>query len=147
MHVAIVHGPIDVGGLAGGAVSAECGASAIFVGTVRNANEGREVTGIEYTAYESMAKAEMHRIAREAAERFGTDRILAEHRVGRLEVGEVSIAIVVAHAHRTPAIDAMRYMIEEIKKRVPVWKREHYADGTREWVDATVSVRAAEQRI
>lgn len=147
MHVAIVHGPINVGGLAGSAVSADCGASAIFVGTVRNTNDGREVQGIEYTAYESMAKAEMQRIASEASERFGTDRIFAEHRVGKLQVGEVSVAIVVAHPHRGPAIDAMRYVIEEIKKRVPVWKLEHYQDGTREWVRAETggTVHAAEQ--
>jgi molybdopterin synthase catalytic subunit len=69
--------------------------------------------------------------------RFGTDDIVVEHRIGRLDLGEASVVIAVAHPHRAEAYDASRYIIEQIKHRVPIWKREEYADGTREWVDPT----------
>ena len=98
-------------------------------------NDERAVTGIEYAAYRVMAEAELRRIAREAATRFGTDALVVEHRIGVLELGDVSVAIAVSHAHRANALDATRFVIEEIKKRAPIWKREQYADGTREWVD------------
>jgi molybdopterin synthase catalytic subunit len=112
---------------------------------VRNTHEGREVTGIEYTAYTAMAIAELDRIIHEAAQRFGSDRIVVEHRIGTLGIGDVSVAIAVAHERRAPAMDASRYLIEELKKRVPIWKREHYADGTREWVDPTRAIQTMEQ--
>jgi molybdopterin synthase catalytic subunit len=81
----------------------------------------------------------------EAVARFDTERIAVEHRIGSLKLGEASIVIAVSHARRAPAMDAQRFLIEEIKKRVPVWKREHYADGTREWVDPTATSNAAEK--
>ena len=137
MRVALVSAPIDVGALLQEVASTACGATTLFIGTVREVNEGREVSGIEYTAYDSMAEREMRRIVEEAASRFGTERIAVEHRTGYLGLGEASVAIAVAHARRAPALDASRYIIEELKARVPVWKREHYVDGTREWVDPT----------
>jgi molybdopterin synthase catalytic subunit len=117
--------------------SPEFGAISVFAGTVRETNDGRSVSAIDYSAYTSMAQVELERILAEAAEEFGVSRIVVEHRVGLLELGDVSVAIVAAHAHRAPALDATRFVIEEIKKRVPIWKREHYADGSREWVDPT----------
>ena len=78
----------------------------------------------------------MSAIAHEAAERFGVTRLIVEHRLGTLGLGDVSVAIVSAHPHRAPALDAMRFAIEELKRRVPVWKLELYVDGTREWVGA-----------
>jgi molybdopterin synthase catalytic subunit len=78
----------------------------------------------------------MSAIAREASERFGVTRLIVEHRLGTLRLGEISVAVVAAHAHRAPALDANRYVIEELKRRVPIWKLEHYRDGTREWVGA-----------
>jgi molybdopterin synthase catalytic subunit len=84
-----------------------------------------------------MAELELHRILEEAGERFGVSRAVVEHRLGELVVGEASVAIAVSHAHRAPALDAMRYVIAELKRRVPIWKRELYVDGTREWVDPT----------
>ena len=110
-----------------------------FAGTVRDTNEGRSVTAIDYSAYTSMAEAELGGILAEAEDRFGVSAIVVEHRVGALAPGDVSIAIVAAHAHRAPALDCTRFVIDEVKKRVPVWKRERYADGTREWVDPTAS--------
>lgn len=119
--------------------SVSAGATVLFVGTVRDVNDGRAVTGIEYSAYEQMALAEMTRIAEEARTRFSIERLVVEHRVGTLVLGDASVVIAVAHARRAPALDAARFVIEELKRRVPVWKREHYADGTREWVDPTTA--------
>jgi molybdopterin synthase catalytic subunit len=117
--------------------SPEFGAISVFAGTVRETNDGRSVSAIDYSAYTLMAEAELERILAETAEEFGVSTIVVEHRVGPLALGDVSVAIVAAHAHRAPALDATRFVIEEIKKRVPIWKREHYADGSREWVDPT----------
>ena len=107
----------------------------MFVGTVRSLNEGRDVTSIEYTAYPEMAVREMGTILDEAERLYDGCVLVAEHRIGLLSVGEASIAIVAAHAHRSHALDALRYAIDEIKTRVPIWKREHYADGSVSWVD------------
>jgi molybdopterin synthase catalytic subunit len=128
---------IDPQSLVAQVASEGCGAISIFLGTVRDHNEGRAVKGIEYSAYDAMAAKEMRAIAEEAASRCGTERIAVVHRLGELALGDVSVAIAVAAAHRAPAFDAARYIIEELKKRVPIWKRELYTDGTREWVDPT----------
>src|SRR6187397_3530634 len=127
--------PIDVPSLTREVSSDERGAISIFLGTVRNSNEGRDVNGIDYSAYDAMAVAEMNRIVDEATQRFEDVAILLIHRTGTLRVGDVSVAIACAHAHRSPALDANRYVIEQLKRRVPIWKREHYLDGTSEWVD------------
>lgn len=145
MRATIVEREIDAATLLAEVASNGCGATSLFLGTVRNTHEGRDVTGIEYTAYSAMANAELQRIVAEAAERFGAERIVVEHRVGTLGLGDISVAIAVAHAHRAPSMDATRYIIEEIKRRVPIWKREHYTDGTREWVDPTRRRQPAEQ--
>ena len=141
MRVAIVLTPLDPSALLAEVASVANGAAILFVGTVRDENEGRAVSGIEYTTYESMAVRELEAIAAEAASRFGTDDVVVEHRVGRLALGEASVVIAVAHPHRAEAYEASRFIIEELKRRVPIWKREEYVDGTREWVDPT-AVRA-----
>ncbi|HET7456554.1 MAG TPA: molybdenum cofactor biosynthesis protein MoaE [Gemmatimonadaceae bacterium] len=137
MRAAIVHAPIDAAAVLAEVASDGSGASVLFVGTVREFNDGRAVTGIDYTAYEAMAGREMEAIVAEAAERFETPHVVVEHRLGTLAVREASVVIAVSHARRAPAMDAARYVIEQLKARVPIWKREHYADGTREWVDPT----------
>lgn len=139
MRVAIVRSPLDPSALLAEVAASANGALVLFVGTVREINEGRAVEGIEYTAYESMAARELDTIAAEAASRFETDHIVVEHRVGALAVGDASVVIAVAHPHRAQAYDASRYVIEELKRRVPIWKREAYVDGTREWVDPTAT--------
>ena len=111
------------------------GAVLVFLGVVRDVNDGRSVSGIEYSAYEAMAASELQAIADEAAVRWDTASVLIVHRLGELALEEASVAIVVAHAHRDEAYELSRWTIEELKRRVPIWKREHYADGTREWVD------------
>ena len=139
---AIVRTPIDPSALIARVANPANGAILLFLGAVRQVNDGRDVTGIDYAAYDEMAASELHAIVTEAAERFGTDSIAVEHRLGELTVEEISVAIAVAHPHRGEAYDLSRWIIEELKRRVPIWKREHYADGTREWVDPTGAVGA-----
>jgi molybdopterin synthase catalytic subunit len=146
MRVALVARPIDVAALMSEIADDSCGAVTVFVGCVRNVNDGKAVTGIEYSAYRSMAEREMGAIAREAAERFGVTRLVIEHRLGALALGEASVAVVAAHAHRAPALDAMRFAIEQLKRRVPIWKLELYTDGTREWVGAQSGIGAPSDR-
>ena len=135
-RVALVDRPIDAGALLEEVSNDSIGATSAFLGCVRKVNAGRAVTGIEYSAYRSMAEREMATIVREAETRFGVSRLVLEHRLGVLGLGDVSVAVVAAHAHRAPALDATRYVIEELKRRVPIWKLEQYTDGTREWVAA-----------
>jgi molybdopterin synthase catalytic subunit len=141
-RTAIVTHPIDVTAIIAEVASDGAGATSLFLGTVRDINDGRAVTGMEYTAYGAMAERELAKIAAEAVERFGGVALSVEHRIGVLALGDVSVAIAAAHPHRRDALDATRFVIEELKKRVPIWKREHYADGTREWVDPSASAMA-----
>ena len=144
MRTALVDHPLDPTALLDEVSDVGSGASTLFVGTVRRSNQGRAVTGIDYSAYAPMAEAEMRRIAEEAAARFGTAHVVIEHRLGTLTLGEASIAIAVSHERRAAAMDAQRYIIEEFKARVPIWKREHYVDGDRAWVDNQGGAVAAE---
>lgn len=132
----VVRDPIDPCGLLESVVSPQDGAALLFWGVVRNHNAGREVGSLEYEAYAEMAERVLEEIAQEARERWATGAIAVVHRIGALEVGEGSVAIAVASPHRAAAYDASRYVIEELKKRVPIWKREGYLDGTgeREWL-------------
>jgi len=136
MNVSLVHGPIDIASLAATVAKDSNGATAIFVGNVRSSNEGRPVTGIEYSAYDEMAEREMESILSEAGKKFGVADASIEHRLGTLRVGEASIGVAVAHPHRGAALDALRYIVDETKRRAPIWKLEHYTDGSREWVNA-----------
>lgn len=115
--------------------TASDGAVVLFLGVVRDQNEGRVVEGIEYEAYQEMAVSVLTAIAREAGESADTERIAVAHRTGELEVGEVGLAIAVGSPHREEAYQASRYIIEEIKKRLPVWKKERFTDGETIWVE------------
>ncbi|HVS59549.1 MAG TPA: molybdenum cofactor biosynthesis protein MoaE [Gemmatimonadaceae bacterium] len=142
-RASVITREIDPASLINEVGSPQYGAISLFIGTVREVNDGRSVTAIEYSVYKSMADAELERILDEAEERFGVSALVVEHRIGLLGLGDVSVAIAAAHAHRAPALDCTRYVIEEIKKRVPIWKKEHYVDGTREWVDPTRTAQAS----
>ena len=135
MRAALVTRPLDVAALVAEVAHPGTGATTLFVGTVRDQHEGRAVSGIDYEAYGPMALRELETILAEAAERFATDRVVVEHRLGTLAVTEASIAIAVAAPRRVAALEAQRYVIEAVKARVPIFKREHYVDGTRAWVD------------
>lgn len=110
------------------------GAVVVFDGIVRDNTRGRKTLYLDYEAYEEMALAEMRKLAAEAGERFAIDRVGVVHRLGRLEIGESSIVIVVTSAHRAAAFDACRWLIDTLKRTVPVWKKEHFADGA-VWTD------------
>ena len=110
------------------------GGVVVFEGVVRDHNAGRPVVSLEYEAYGALAVREGERIAAETRRRFPVEAVLAVHRTGHLALGETAVWVGVAAAHRGAAFDACRYVIDEIKTRVPVWKREHYADGPAEWV-------------
>ena len=115
--------------------SPERGGIACFLGTVRNHHGGREVVRLEYSAYGPMVEAECARIVAEAESRWQV-AVALQHRIGRLEIGDAAVAVVAASAHRDEAFVACRHVIEELKRRVPIWKREVFADGTVEWVGA-----------
>ena len=131
----LVHAPIDPAAVLRAVANPAHGAILLFLGVVRDVNDGRGVIGIEYSAYERMAERELGAIVSDAESRFEATSVAVEHRLGELALEETSVAIAVAHAHRDVAYDASRWVIEELKRRVPIWKREQYVDGTREWVD------------
>lgn len=106
------------------------GALACFVGVVRENSRGKRVLYLDYEAYPPMAEVQMQKIFCEAEAQFGLERALVVHRTGRLAIGEASIAIVVATPHRGNAFDACRHLIDRLKESVPVWKKEHYDDGS-----------------
>jgi molybdopterin synthase catalytic subunit len=125
--------PLNLDSLIASAQSPERGGIACFLGTVRNHHRGREVLRLEYSAYAPMVEAECGRIVAEAESRWDV-AIRLQHRVGALEIGDAAVAVVAASAHRDEAFIACRHVIEELKRRVPIWKREYFADGTVEWV-------------
>jgi molybdopterin synthase catalytic subunit len=131
----LTRAPIDATALIARVARPAHGAVLLFLGIVRDVNDGRTVTGMEYSAYEAMAERELAAIAEEARSRFAGTDVAIQHRLGDLGLEEASVGIAVAHAHRRTAYDVSRWLIEELKRRVPIWKREHYLDGTREWVD------------
>jgi molybdopterin synthase catalytic subunit len=126
--VRLVHEPIDIDDLA--ATAPADGALCLFMGVVRNENRGRRVERLEYEAYEDMALPLMEEIAAETRERYPVSEVRLVHRLGRLEIGEVSVAVAVASPHRAEAFAACRFAIDTLKGKVPIWKKEHYEDGT-----------------
>jgi len=126
--------PIDAAALRARLENDAAGACVTFEGIVRNHNDGRAVLRLEYEAYPALANREGEDIVRAARERFDIIAAVCEHRVGPLEIGGMAVWVGVSAAHRGAAFDACRSIIDEVKKRVPIWKREFYADGTVEWV-------------
>ena len=112
----------------------DAGAVVLFLGTVRNNTDGRAVKHLEYEAYPPMAEKKMSEIAQEISEKWGIDRVAMIHRVGKLEIGEVSVAVAVASPHRKDGFEACKYAMDRLKQIVPIWKREVWADGEAEWV-------------
>lgn len=136
----LTRSPIDPAALTAEAGRPADGGLASFIGLVRDHQDGCGVLRLEYSAYEPMADAEIGLIVREAEARWPV-RIGVRHRLGALEIGDTAVAVVAASAHRAPAFEACRYVIEEVKRRVPIWKKEFYADGNIGWVDPTAAGR------
>jgi molybdopterin synthase catalytic subunit len=114
---------------------ASCGAYVSFAGAVRDHNDGRRVLQLEYEAFAPLARREGSRILAEARTRFGIEHAACAHRVGLLQIGELAVWVGVSAAHRGEAFDACRYIIDHIKHRVPIWKKEYYTDGESGWVN------------
>jgi len=126
--------PIDPAAVIAAVSKPGNGGVAVFIGTVRDVADGRSVVGLDYSAYVEMAEREMAAIVAEAANLDDGIDVAAVHRIGSLAIGDVAVVIAAAHPHRAAAFDACRYVIEQIKRRVPIWKAERYADGSDAWV-------------
>lgn len=133
----LTHDRIPVERLLAGAARADCGAIAFFLGTTRDHHEGRRVTGLSYEAYEVMALAALDALEQATIARFEIATCRIVHRLGDVPVGEPSVAVAVAAAHRGPAFDACRWAMDELKRTVPIWKKERYAEGGEGWVEGT----------
>ena len=133
-RAAIVRDAIDSRELLNSIQRPEDGAGVIFEGVVRNNTRGRETRYLEYQAYEEMALKQMETLAAEALAQFAVRDVALVHRLGRLEIGEASVVIAVASAHRGPAFEACRWLIDTLKKTVPIWKKEFFVDGA-VWAD------------
>jgi molybdopterin converting factor subunit 1 len=132
----IVSEPIDVPALEAAVRTDRCGALCTFLGIVRDHHDGRPVSGVSYEAWPEMAGKELARLCAAAEENWPGVRALVVHRTGRLEVGEASVAVLAAAPHRAESFEAARFLIEEIKKSVPVWKKDHFTDGSDSWRDS-----------
>ena len=126
--------PLDPDALRRELLDPQAGGDVSFEGRVRSRNEGREVRSLEYEAYGELAEKEGARVLAEARSRFTVLSIAAVHRVGHLRLGELAVWVGVTAEHRGAAFDACRYVIDELKKRVPIWKKEHYATGESAWI-------------
>jgi molybdopterin synthase catalytic subunit len=133
-HCAILREAIDLSAIRSALTQPKDGAVVFFDGVVRDNSRGRRTLYLDYEAYERMALNEMEKLAQAALERFAVRDVRLVHRLGRLEIGETSVAIAVASAHRAAAFDACRWLIDTLKKTVPIWKKEHFEDGA-VWAD------------
>ena len=124
---------IDVASLLDSVGDPALGGTVVFLGSVRSGEGDGPVSAIEYSAYDEMAEAELERIVAEVKERWPGTHLAVRHRVGSIPAGEASVAVVAASSHRAEAFDACRYSIEEIKKRLPIWKKELFPDGSASW--------------
>lgn len=127
--IALSDHPIDVAAVMSAVEGPAQGGVVLFVGRVRDKTAGRVVTHLEYEAYGPMALAELSALAHEAAAHRGAERVSIVHRTGTLKIGEIAVAIAVAAAHRAQAFDACRWIIDTLKERVPIWKKECFVDG------------------
>lgn len=126
--------PIDVETVVRAVQSPAAGAVVLFLGTAREKTGERETSSLEYEAYPEMARAKLAELEEEARRRWPLVECSVVHRLGHLAVGEISVAVAVSSAHREPAFEAGKWLIDRIKQVVPIWKRENWADGTSEWV-------------
>ncbi len=133
-HTAIVAEPIDTQSVLAKLRRPEDGAEVVFEGVVRNNTRGRQTLYLDYEAYEEMALKQMEELVAQALGQFEVRDVAVVHRLGRLEIGEISVLIAVASAHRGAAFDACRWLIDTLKRTVPIWKKEHFSDGA-VWAD------------
>jgi len=132
--IRLTHEPIDYYRLTEEVRRPGCGGVVTFLGTVRDLTDGRTTAALDYEAYSAMAEKKMAEIERNVRDRWSVGEIMMVHRLGHLEVGEVSVAVAVSCPHRDQAFEACRHAIDQLKLIVPIWKKENWADGTSEWV-------------
>ncbi len=137
-HSAIVEEPLDPARLMGLVTADARGGVVTFVGCVRDRNAGRPVLALDYRAYRPMAERELALIVAEAEAQWADVAVAVEHRLGALRIGDAAVVVVAAHPHRRAAFAACEFVLEQLKRRVPIWKREHYADGPAEWVEVAL---------
>ena len=134
MRIELTREVIDAGAIVAAMKAGEDGAVVVFDGIVRNNTRGRKTLYLDYEAYEEMALTQMRALAEKAIADLGVRDVAVVHRLGKLEIGETSVLLVVASAHRAAAFDACRWLIDTLKKTVPIWKKEHFVDGA-VWAD------------
>lgn len=135
--IQLTHQPIDSCSLMEQVRRPDCGAVVTFLGTVRDLTEGRITVALDYEAYPAMAEKKLAEIEQETRQRWPVGEIVLVHRLGHLDVGEVSVAVAVSCPHRAEAFEACRYAIDRLKAIVPIWKKENWSDGSTEWVHPT----------
>ena len=138
--------PINMQELADFVADPAAGAMATFVGMTRNTNEGRKVVRLEYECYPGMAEKEMMKIAEEALSRWPIRKVAMLHRIGRVDIGEASVAIAVSSGHRHAAFEACHYAINQLKEIVPIWKKELY-DGGELWIGSQTGATGSFQKV
>jgi molybdopterin synthase catalytic subunit len=138
--IEVTQEPIQVQSVIARATKSTGGAVVTFVGTVRNNSEGKQVLYLEYEAYPEMAKKKLQEIAAEIKGKWQLEEVAITHRLGRMEIGEISVVIAVSAAHRFPAFQACEYTINRIKEIVPIWKKEFYEEGSA-WIEGTHHVK------
>ena len=129
--------PIAVAELTSAVSSPSCGAIVTFIGAVRDNHDGKTVARLEYSSYAPMALREMEKIVRTIRQEWAVERVSMVHRLGSLEIGDVSIAILLALAHREEGFAALQYAIDTFKETVPIWKKEYFTDGQVSWVEGS----------
>lgn len=144
--IELTHDPIDYTQLTERVRSDQAGAVVLFLGTVREMTGSRQTLALDYDAYPEMALAQMQRLIEDIQQRWPVTGVAISHRLGHLELGDISVAAAVSSPHRAQAFEAGRFLIDELKVRVPIWKKENWADGSTEWVHPGVpSTAPAEQ--
>lgn len=132
-YILISDQPIDYAAVTERVRSNDCGAVVLFMGTVREMTAGRQTVALDYEAYPEMAQQMLQQLITEARAEWPVHAVAIEHRVGHLDLGEISVAIAVSSPHRAQAFEAGRFLIDRLKEIVPIWKKENWSDGTSEW--------------
>jgi len=132
--ISLTNDPIDYYALTESVRSTQSGAVVLFLGTVRELTDGRRTLALDYEGYPEMAEAKLAELEAAARSKWPLDRVSIVHRLGRLELGDISVAVAVSCPHRKAAFEAGQFLIDELKVSVPIWKQENWSDGTTEWV-------------
>lgn len=127
--------------------SPKCGAIVLFLGTTRQFTDAKETLTLSYTAYSSMARSQMEKLAAQAQARWPVEKCAIAHRLGEVPIGEASVAVAVSSPHRRDAFEAASWLMDRLKELVPVWKKEHWADGGTDWVHPGLSPPAGQNGV